>query len=311
MARAFWKGSLSFGLVEIPVGLSRAVAEDELHFTLLDRRDFSPVGNRHYNKSTGREVAWEDIVRGYEYEPDEFVVLTEDELEAANVEAAHTIAIEQFVEAGAIPPVFFETPYFVEPQVKGSRSYALLRAALERTGRVGVARVVLRSRQRLAALIVRDGVLMLDLLRYPHELRAARDVAGASGAGAAKVADRELKMAERLIGEMVAPWRPGDYRDAYRDDVLELVKRKVKSGQTHEVVETTAPRPRRAREVVDLMDALKQSLERRGAAGRKASSSESRGATREDAAVTPGRPRRAPPHRARKTTGTRHGRRSA
>ncbi|HEU5310028.1 MAG TPA: Ku protein, partial [Candidatus Eisenbacteria bacterium] len=234
MARAFWKGSLSFGLVEIPVSLRPATEIDELHFTLLDRKDFSPVGYRRYNKSTGREVEWDQIVRGYEYEPDEYVVLTDEEIRGANAKTSGTIEIMEFVDAPQIDPALFEAPYFVEPVKKASKSYALLRKALEDTGKVGIARVVLRTRQRLAALVPRGPVLSLILLRYSHELRRPQDldlpeVDGKKGA----VSEREVKLAERLIGEMTSKrWDPSRYKDEYRDEVLELVRKKVKSGQT-------------------------------------------------------------------------------
>ena len=266
MPRAFWKGSLSFGLVEIPVTLRPALQSDELSFTLLDRRDFSPVGYRRYNKSTGKEVDWNQIVRGYEYEPDEYVVLTDEELKAANPKATQTIEILEFVDRDEIPPMFFDTPYFVEPLKKDSKSYALLRAALTKAGRVGIARVVLRTRQHLAALLVRDSVLMLDLLRYEDELKKPADLAlPARDARRAGVSAGEEKMAEQLIDGMTTTWDPSKYKDAFREDILELVHRKVRSGKTHTI---TAPKGEREppprREVVDLMPLLKQSLTRAG-----------------------------------------------
>lgn len=276
---AFWKGSLSFGLVEIPVTLRPALDSDELRFTLLDRADFAPVGNRRYNKSTGREVPWDQVVRGYEYEPDEYVVVSDEELRRANVKATQTIEIFEFVERDTIEPVYFDTPYFIEPQKKASKSYALLRAALERTGKVGVARVVLRTRQHLAAVVVRESVMMLDLLRYAHELKEPenlevpdRKLSKAAGS------ERELKLAERLIQEMAGKWEPAKYRDEYRDDVMALIRRKVKSGETHAMVEPeeTGEKPRRSSEVLDLMQLLKRSLEKRGAAAKGESGARSR-----------------------------------
>ncbi len=272
MARAFWKGSISFGLVEIPVSLQPAVKTHDLNFSLLDRKDFSPVGYRRYNKKSGREVAWEEVVRGFEYEPDEYVVLSDEELRRANVEANETIEILEFVEREEIDPVYYETPYYVEPLKRASKSYALLRAALERSGKVGIARVVLRTRQRMAALLVREQVLVLDLLRYAHELRSLDEVKvppkSAKGAG---VSETEIKMAQQLIEGMGGKWDPEQFKDEYRDDVMALVRRKVKAGQTHTIVE---PGPsetrRRARpEVMDLMPLLKRSLAERGGEGRR------------------------------------------
>lgn len=316
MARAFWKGSLSFGLVEIPVSLRPAVEEDELHFTLLDRKDFAPVGYRRYNKNTGREVEWDQIVRGYEYEPDEYVVLTDEEIRSANVKASGTIEIMEFVDASQIDPALFEAPYFVEPLKKGSKSYALLREALEHTGRVGVARVVLRTRQRLAALVPRGPALALILLRYAHELRRPEDLElPTTGAKKGAVSEREVKLAERLIEEMTSKtWDPSRYKDEYRDEVLGLVRQKIKSGQTHTIMEPEdGKEPRRSRsEVVDLMPLLKKSIEAHGARGEEDGAS---GSKREPARASK-RPARAPAKRARSTPakgrpGKRRGRKSA
>jgi DNA end-binding protein Ku len=270
MARAFWKGSISFGLVEIPVTLQPAIESHDLSFSLLDRKDFSPVGYKRYNKSSGRDVPWDEVVRGYEYEPDEYVVLSDEELRRANVDATQTIEILEFVKREEIDPLFFETPYYVQPQKRGSKAYALLRAALERSGRVGIARVVLRTRQRLAAVVVRDQVLTLDLLRYAHELRSATEVEVPPKSGKG-VTEAEIKMAQQLIDGMTGTWNPADFKDEYRDDVMALVRKKVKSGQTHTIVEPEPDEePRRAKTgVADLMPLLKQSLAKQGALARR------------------------------------------
>lgn len=274
MARAFWKGSISFGLVEIPVTLRPALQSDDLSFTLLNRKDFAPVGYKRYDKSSGREVPWEQIVRGYEYEPDEYVVLSDEELRSANAKATQTVEIVEFVDGAEIDPLYFDTPYYVEPQKRGSKSYALLREALRKSGKVGIARVVLRTRQHVAALLVRGEALVLNLLRYAHELRPAADldVPAKSGTG---LSPREVHMAEQLIDGMTASWRPEEFRDDYRDDVMALVKKKIKAHQTHTIVEpeAEAEAPRRTKEVVDLMPLLKQSLESRGGAKTSASRS--------------------------------------
>lgn len=297
MARAFWKGSISFGLVEIPVSLRPALQTKDLSFTLLNRKDFSPVGYKRYDKSTGREVPWEQIVRGYEYEPDEYVVLTDEELRRANARATQTIEIVEFVDGAEIDPLYFDTPYYVEPQKKGSKAYALLREALQKSGRVGIARVVLRTRQHVAALLVRGNALVLNLLRYAHELRSPGelDVPAKSGA---KVSPGEVQMAEKLIEGMTDTWRPEQFQDEYRNDVMALVKKKVKSNQTHTIVEPEEDEkaPARAREVVDLMPLLKQSLEgRRGGraeAKRPRAASRPRGSARSGGAPRSRRERR-------------------
>ena len=263
MARAFWKGAVSFGLVEIPISLRPAVSSDDLHFSLLDREDFAPVGYRRYNKSTGKEVPWDRVVRGYEYEPDEYVVLSDEELRAANVKASQTIEILEFVDGGEIDPVYFDVPYYVEPSRKESRSYALLRETMARTGKVAIARLVLRTRQHLAALHVRDHVLVLNLLHYAHELVPSEEAR--VPAIAVKPTDREVRMAERLVEGMTGRWNPDQYRDEYRDDVMALVERKVKAGKTHTIVEPRegGDATRAKRDVMDLMPLLQKSLESR------------------------------------------------
>ncbi|HKO22604.1 MAG TPA: Ku protein [Candidatus Eisenbacteria bacterium] len=264
MARSFWKGSLSFGLVEIPVRLQPATMSHDLAFTLLDKRDFAPVGNHRYNKNTGRQIEWNDVVRGYEYEPDQYVVLSDEELEAVNVKATGSIEIVEFVPSDSIDSLYFETPYYIEPMKKASKSYALLRTALERTGRTGIARVVLRTRQRTAALVVRDSALVLNLLRYAHELRPTSDLE-LPGGKSVNVSEAEVRMAERLIGEMDAEWNPDQFQDEYHDEVLALVEKKVRAGKTHVILEPEdVPKRVSARsDVVDLMPLLKQSLEKR------------------------------------------------
>jgi len=263
MARPFWKGTLSFGLVEIPVSLRPALHAHDLAFTLLDRDNLSPVGNRRYNKATGEEVPWNRVIRGYEYEPDEYVVLSDEELKRANVRATQSIDIHEFVHREEIDPIFFDTPYYIEAQNRASRSYTLLRDALKETGEVGIATVVLRTRQHPAAVIVRDDVMMLELLRHTEDIERPDDLQvpeprTAKGAPS----KREMEMAIQLIEGMRGRFEPEKYRDDYRRDVLALVERKVKSGETHTIVE---PGPEdeapAAREVIDLMPLLKQSLE--------------------------------------------------
>jgi DNA end-binding protein Ku len=261
MARTFWRGTLSFGLVEIPVALRPAVSSDELSFTLLDRKDFSPVGYKRYNKKTGREVPWDQIVRGYEYEPDEYVVLTDEELRNAHPEQTQTIEILEFVEGSEMDPVLFETPYYLEPQKRNSKGYLLLHKALAETGRVGIARLVLRTRQRLAAVLPRGPVLSLDLLRYAYEVREPSGMAPGKARGPRSISKAEIGMAERLINDMTVKWEPEKFKDDYRDEVLSLVEKKVKSGHTHEIVDKVEKRARTLRgEVMDLMPLLKESL---------------------------------------------------
>ncbi|HEY2774631.1 MAG TPA: Ku protein [Candidatus Binatia bacterium] len=268
MARSIWKGSVSFGLVEIPVALVSGEESNDIAFHQIDKRTFSRVGMNRVNRETGKEVPWEDIVRGYEYEPDEYVVLTDEDLRKANAKATRTIDIEDFVDQSEIDPVYYEKPYYLEPIKKGSKSYALLRETLERTGKVGVARVVLRSRQRMAALMVRGGVLVLEMLRYAYELRDPKKLdiqVPETDMRKLGISDREVKLAERLVKDMSAKWNPKKYHDSYRDDVLAMIQKKIKAGKTHVIEEPSeaeaeaAPRT----DVVDLMALLKKSVARR------------------------------------------------
>src|SRR5215475_5762190 len=258
--RPIWKGTINFGLVNIPVALHSAEADGSIDFDLLDRRDFSRVRYRRVNEKTGREVPWDEIVKGYEYKKGEYVALTDDDFLKANVEATQSIDILDFVDAADISPIYFDKPYYLVPLKNGQRAYALLREVMKRTGKVGIARVVIRSRQHLAALLAQGTVLVLNLLRFSHELRdpAALDLP----TGLTHASRQELKMAEQLVDTMAGTWNPKKYRDEYHQDLLEMIQKKIKSGQTKaiEAVET-APQPKQQGKVIDIMHLLRQSLE--------------------------------------------------
>jgi DNA end-binding protein Ku len=276
MARALWKGSISFGLVNIPVGLFSAEQRDEgISFSQLDRRTMSPIGYRRYNKSNDEEVPWDEIVRGYEYEPGRYVVLSDDDFEKANVKATRTVEILDFVDASEIEPIYFDKPYWLAPPTKDSKGYALLRETLRRTGKVGIARVVIRTREYLAAVIARGRMLVLEVMRYPYEIRTADDleVPGEDLDGLG-VSEKELKMAEMLVDQMVEEWNPEKYRDRYRDDLVARIRQKIEAGET-EVVTTgeVEEEVEAGANVVDIMDLLKRSVERAGK-GREAESAE-------------------------------------
>ncbi|HEX9146619.1 MAG TPA: Ku protein, partial [Candidatus Binatia bacterium] len=198
--RAIWTGSIDFGLVTIPVKLHLAEVSNDMDFDLLDKRDFSRVRYKRVNEKTGEEVPWEDIVKGYEYKKGEYVAVSDEDFVEANVEATQSIPITEFVDRQAISPLYFDKPYYLEPLKNGRRAYALLREVLRRSEKVGIAKVVIRSRQHLAALLVEGPVLVVNLLRFAHELRdlSALDVP-ADSARSAAVSPQELKMAERLV----------------------------------------------------------------------------------------------------------------
>lgn len=263
MARTIWKGSISFGLVNIPVALYPAEQRQEMHFTLLDQRDMSPVGYKRFNKTTGEEVAWEQIVKGYEHDKDQYVVLGEEEFRRANVKATQSVEILEFVKAGEVPFVYYDRPYYLEPvQRIGDKGYALLREILKRSGRVGIASVVLRTRQHLAMLAPLGDALVLNLLRYAYELRSPAELnLPGKDLAALRINKREIEMAERLVEDMAARWDPDKYKDEYRDDLLRVVEEKVAAGKTLEIEAPHAEEPARGAQVIDFMTLLKRSVE--------------------------------------------------
>ncbi|WP_288393529.1 Ku protein [uncultured Herbaspirillum sp.] len=269
MRRALWRGAISFGLIHIPVELYTAEKHDELDFTLLDKRDLSPVGYKRYNKTSGREVAWENIVKGYQYEEGKFVLMSDEDLRQANVEATQSIDIQSFVEREQVPILYYEQPYFLAPAKGGEKAYALLRETLLASHRMAIAQIVIRTRQHLAALIPQGDMLQLITLRYPSELRAPDDLPVPSRkAKKSAVSAQEVEMARALVEHMSTEWAPEQFHDSYRDDVLALIQNKIKRRQTHEVAqpEEAAAAAGSGAKVVDLMALLKSSLEGRGKA---------------------------------------------
>lgn len=275
MPRAIWKGSISFGLVHIPISLYSAEnSASDIDFTMLDKRDMAPVGYRRINKKTGKDVEWENIVKGYEYSDEQYVVLGEEDFKRANVEATQTIDITDFVDASEIPTFYFEKPYFLEPVKKGEKSYALLRETLKRTGKVGIASVVIHTRQHLAALIPNNKVLVLNLMRFANELRDPSDLKLPAADAATP---KEIEIAEQLVNSMAGEWEPEKYHDTYHEDLLELIENKVKAGDTETVSEPVAA-PQKMADVIDLMALLKRSVEetgnkRKAAPGKKSTTS--------------------------------------
>ena len=260
-SRAIWTGSLSFGLVNIPVALHAAETSNDLGFKFLDRRDLSPVHYRRVNEKTGKEVPWDDIVKGYEYEKGEYVPLSEADFKRANLETTQTIEISDFVDGSEIDAVYFDKPYYLAPAKNAAKSYALLREVMRRTNTIGVAKVVIRSREHLAAVLPRGSVLVLNVLRFAHEIR---DPAALELPNNVTIGEKEIKMGERLVEAMVDKWRPEKYRDDYREDLLALIERKVKEGKTKVLDETPPAQPRPSAKVVDIMDLLKRSVEQAG-----------------------------------------------
>lgn len=258
MPRAIWKGTISFGLVTIPVGLFSAVAPRELAFHLLDSRDLSHVRNKRVNETTGEEVPWEAVVKGFQVEDGRWVTLADEDFSAANVKATRTIDVLGAVCANDVAPEFFDTPYFLAPEPQGAKAYALLREALRSAGRVAIGQIVIRSRQRLCALVPEGDALVLEVLRYPYELRAAEGLDLPAGDPAAVgVTDAELALARQLVATIETDWDPAAYHDTYHDDLLALIKRKAAGGAVEVPEALTEP----LGEVVDIMELLKKSVE--------------------------------------------------
>ena len=260
--RALWKGSINFGLVNIPVALYPAETSSSLDFDLLDKRDFAPIKYQRINKQTGEEVPWSEIVKGYEYQKGEYVTLTDEELRSANVEATQSIDILDFVDAAEISPMYFDRPYYLEPLKNGRRAYMLLRDVLAKSNKVAIARVVIRTREHLAAVMPQGAVLILNLLRFKHELRdsSGLDIPETNSKGRA-ISAGEIKMAERLIDAMSGPWDPAKYRDEYRDDLEKLIDKKIKSGRPTAVSTVKAPARKAGGQVVDIMSLLRRSVD--------------------------------------------------
>ncbi len=262
MARSLWKGAISFGLVHIPVEMYSAVREHGLDLTMLDRRDFSPVGFKRYNKGNDKEVTWDDIVKGYEYSDGEYVVLSEEDLRAANPEATQTIDILAFVDAEQVPLLYYEQPYYLAPGKGGDKVYALLRETLRTAGKIGIANVVIRVKQHLCALVCVGDVIVMNTLRYSDEIRATDELKiPSSSAKSAAISDKELKMAMALVEGMSEEWKPEQYRDTYREDVLALVEKKVKAKETKTITMPGKEKaPASSGNVIDLVALLQQRL---------------------------------------------------
>jgi DNA end-binding protein Ku len=268
MARSIWKGSITFGLVNIPVGLYTAEQREELALHLLDKRNMARVRYKRVNEENGKEVPWEDTVRGYEFQDGKYVVLSDEDLQRASPEKTQTIDIMDFVDLDDISPVYFDKPYYLAPDKRGAKSYALLRETLKKTRKIGIATVVIRTKQYLAAVIAQDDVIVLNILRYGHELRDANALDLPSGRQG--VTDREIDMAERLVQGMVDTWQPERYKDTYFRDVKKMIAKRVEAGQLEAAPPPAEEEKKPARSnVVDLMALLKQSVEQGGRAPAK------------------------------------------
>ena len=259
MARAIWKGSISFGLVNIPIALYPATRREELKFRLLRKTDLSPVNYKRVAEKDGKEVPWDQIVKGYEYEKGKYVVLQDEDFQRVDIEATQTVDIQDFVELDEIDPIFFYKPYYLEPQKGGDKAYALLRDALKDSKKVGVAKVVIKTREYLAGVKPEDGALVLELMHFADELA---DTSKLHIPRKVEVGKREMTMAKSLIDSMSSKWNPEKYKDDYREALMEVIEEKVEAGGKEiEEKPRKAPKPTK---VIDLVSVLQKSLEETG-----------------------------------------------
>lgn len=260
MARALWKGAISFGLVHIPVALVSATTSQGIDFDWLDQRSMQPVGYKRVNKVSGEEVAREDIVKGVEIGDGRYVIISEEEIRAAHPKSTQSIDIFAFIEREQIPVTHIEKPYYLAPDKRGEKVYALLRETLRGTGKVALARVVLHSKQHLAAVLPQEDAMVLLILRWPAEVRGLDYLELGSKVRDVELAQGELDMAKRLVEDMVASWDPQAYHDTFEEKIMQLVDEKARKGKVEEI-EAPADEPARASaDIYDLTELLKRSL---------------------------------------------------
>ena len=270
-SRTLWKGAITFGLVHIPVGLHTAATEEGVDFDWLDKRSMDRVGYKRVNKRTGKEISKENIVKGVEYEDGQYVIISPEEIEAVFPKTTQTIEIERFIDAGEMPFIFLERPYYVTPINKSDKVYALLREALVDTGKIALAKVVIATKQHLAALVPSGPALVLNLLRWGDEVKTL-EALDLPPAGRKNVSAAEMKMAKQLISEMSGKWDPEDFKDEFKHQVMKLVEKKAKAGKTETVIEPEEEAPQESSNVIDLTELLQRSLKGGSKANGKAAS---------------------------------------
>lgn len=272
MARAIWKGAISFGLVHIPVALVSATASHGVDFDWLDQRSMDPVGYKRVNKVTGKEVTKEHIVKGVEYEKGRYVVLSEEEIRSAHPLSTKAKISMVWVDSQQIPLQNIDTPYFLAPDKRGGKVYALLRETLTSTDKVALAHVVLHTRQHLAALMPLESALVLVMLRWPAEVRSLDELELGADVTQPQLAKGELQMAKRLVQDMSADWEPEQYRDSFEDKIHALVEKKARAGKIEDVETQAGEEQRKSADIIDLTEMLKRSLGSRPSAKARAKS---------------------------------------
>jgi DNA end-binding protein Ku len=265
--RSLWKGSISFGLVNIPVSLYPATRREELSFRLLRAKDLSPVNYKRVAQTDGREVPWDEIVKGYEYQKGKFVVLKDEDFRRVDVEATQTVDIMDFVQLSEVNPIYFQKPYYLVPEKGGAPAYTLLHDVLKETKKAGIAKVVIRTRQHLAAVKVQEAALVLELMHFADELVDVEELKIPISKAAFKA--RERTMAKTLVDQMTQKWDPARYTDDYTSALMSLIKDKIAHGDR---ATKAAPKVRRDTKVIDLAAVLQESLAQTGAGNSKKAS---------------------------------------
>ncbi len=260
MPRTIWKGAVSFGLVHIPVALVPATTRQGIDFDWLDKRSMDRVGYKRINKTTGEDIDSENIVKGVEYEKGHYVVISDDEIKGAHPKATQTVDIVAFVDAKDISFLYIDTPYYLTPDRRGEKVYALLRETLIQTGKVGIANVVLRNKQHLAVLMPLGKALVMNTLRWADEVRGVEYLELKDEALDPELAERELDMAKRLVEDMTEKWKPEQYKDTFQDQIMALVEKKAREGKLEAVGGPEEAVDRRSADVIDLTELLKRSL---------------------------------------------------
>lgn len=288
MARPIWTGTLSFGLLNVPVSLMSGERSVDLHFRMLDSRSNTPVRYERVNAETGEEVPWKEIVKAFEYEKGNYVVLEPEDIKSAASEGREAVEVEAFVDAESIGPEYFEKPYVLVPGKKAEKGYVLFRETLKRSGKIGIARVVIRTREYLSAVMPKGDALMLMLMRYPQELVDADDYRIPAGAASKyRISAKEMQMAEQLIDSMSDDWKPENYRDEFRDRLRKVIEKRLKSkGVVTPPAEDETKTPENATtNVVDFMALLQKSLaSKKRTPAKKAAAKPARAAAKKPAA---------------------------
>lgn len=263
MARSIWKGEIAFGLVNIPVSLSSAEIRPDIQFHMVDSKNHARIRYERVNSETGEEVPWDRLVKGYEHDDGQFILLTDEDLKAVQPQLTKTLEISEFVSLNDIDPLLFDKPYYLEPDKRGRKAYALLRESLRESGKAGISRVVIRTREYLSAMFVRDDVLILMLLRFPQEIRASSKLELPSSTDSAfKPAKKEMDLASRLIDEMTTRWKPEDFHDEYRDALMDYIEKKIAGGEAVDDVKQADDDEESDSKVLDLADYLQRSIKK-------------------------------------------------